>query len=248
MERRDRQLWKVGELAERTGVSVRTLHYYEEIELLRPSHRSSAGHRLYTPADVRRLSHIKSLRQLGFSLDEIKAALDDPRFSPLEIVERQLGRLREQIAAEQRVCDRLEQIASSLRAGHEVGTEDLFRTIEAMTMYEKYFNEEQLNELRVRREALGEDKMRENQQQWVELIAAMRQEMQAGTDPQSAAVRELAKRWRGLMEAFTGGSAAVEESLKQMYRSEPSVRSRFGLDAELSAYIGKALRQLSASS
>lgn len=245
---RNKQLWKVGDLAERTGVSVRTLHYYEEIELLRPSHRTSAGHRLYTPADIRRLSHIKSLRQLGFSLDEIKAALDDPRFSPLGIVERQLFRLREQIAAEQRVCDRLEQLASSLRAGHEVGTEDLFKTIEAMTMYEKYFNEEQLSELRHRREAMGEDKLRESQQQWTELISAVRQEMQAGTDPLSAQVMELARKWRGLIEAFTGGNAKVEESVKEMYRSEPSMRSRFGLDPELTEYIGKALRQLSAQS
>lgn len=62
-------LWRVGELAKRTGVSVRTLHWYEEIGLLSPSQRSEAGHRLYAAEDLGRLQQIQSLRQLGFSLD-----------------------------------------------------------------------------------------------------------------------------------------------------------------------------------
>jgi DNA-binding transcriptional MerR regulator len=52
--------WKVGELAKRTGVSVRALHHYDEIGLLSPSHRSEAGYRLYTEIDVARLQQIRS--------------------------------------------------------------------------------------------------------------------------------------------------------------------------------------------
>ena len=66
---------RVGELAKRTGVSVRTLHYYEEIGLLAPSRRSEAGYRLYGDADVVRLQQIMSLRQLGFSLEQIRDCL-----------------------------------------------------------------------------------------------------------------------------------------------------------------------------
>src|SRR6476646_6711292 len=62
--------WKVGELAKRTGVSVRALHHYDEIGLLSASLRSESGYRLYTEADVIRLQQIRSLRSLGFSLDE----------------------------------------------------------------------------------------------------------------------------------------------------------------------------------
>ena len=58
-------VWKVGELAERTGLSVRTLHYYDEIGLLSPSRRTAAGHRLYTAGDVVRLQQIRSLKQPG---------------------------------------------------------------------------------------------------------------------------------------------------------------------------------------
>ena len=67
--------WKVGELAARTGLSVRTLHYYDEVGLLPPSCRTDGGHRLYTAGDVVRLQQIRSLRALGFTL----RGLDGPR-------------------------------------------------------------------------------------------------------------------------------------------------------------------------
>src|SRR3990170_1630005 len=89
---------KVGELAKRTGVSVRTLHYYEEIGLLTPSGRSKAGHRLYGADDIVRLQQIRSLRQLGFSLDEIGDCLRRPDFSPLHVIELNMTQLGEQIA------------------------------------------------------------------------------------------------------------------------------------------------------
>ncbi len=65
-------VWKVGELAGRTGLSVRALHYYEEIGLLLPSRRTGSGHRLYSAEDVLRLQRIVSLRSLGFTLEEIR--------------------------------------------------------------------------------------------------------------------------------------------------------------------------------
>ena len=72
----------MGELAKRTGVTVRTLHHYDEIGLLRPSRHTESGHRLYTAVDVARLQRILSLRQLGFALEEVRDCLDRPGFSP----------------------------------------------------------------------------------------------------------------------------------------------------------------------
>src|SRR5437764_10697044 len=88
---------KVGELARRTGLTVRTLHHYDEIGLLRPSLHTEAGHRLYTAGDVARLQQVVSLRQLGFSLEEVRECLDRPCFSPLELIRAHVARLREQI-------------------------------------------------------------------------------------------------------------------------------------------------------
>src|SRR5689334_2659968 len=108
--------WKVGELAQRTGLSVRTLHWYDEIGLLTPSCHTETGHRLYTAADVARLQQIKSLRQLGLSLEEVRDCLERGDFSPLDLIERHLARLREQMELQRRLCERLEAIAAPLRA------------------------------------------------------------------------------------------------------------------------------------
>lgn len=64
--------WRVGRLAEATGVTVRTLHHYEDVGLLVPSGRSEAGHRVYGDADIRRLYRVMALRALGMKLAEIR--------------------------------------------------------------------------------------------------------------------------------------------------------------------------------
>jgi|SRR5580704_2279181 DNA-binding transcriptional MerR regulator len=84
------RVWKVGELARATGLTVRALHYYEEIGLLRPSRRSSAGHRLYDAADVARLYRISLLRRLGFPLDQITSVIEDPEWQLAAAVDRHL--------------------------------------------------------------------------------------------------------------------------------------------------------------
>src|SRR5262245_45281483 len=110
-------MFKVGELAKQTGLSVRALHYYEEIGLLSPSHRTGSGHRLYTASDVARLQQILSLRQLGFALDEIRECLKTKRFTPLRLIEQHLSHVRAQIALKERLCERLEGLATAFREG-----------------------------------------------------------------------------------------------------------------------------------
>src|SRR4051794_18278562 len=102
---------KVGELARQTGLTVRTLHHYDDIDLLKPSLHTEAGHRLYTADDVASLQQVLSLRQLGFSLEEVRDCLHRPDFSPLAIIDLNLVRLREQMALQRQLCDRLEAIA-----------------------------------------------------------------------------------------------------------------------------------------
>ena len=68
-------MWKVGEVAARTGITVRALHHYDSIGLLSPTARTDAGHRRYAEADLRRLQLIVSLKQRGFPLAEIRRLL-----------------------------------------------------------------------------------------------------------------------------------------------------------------------------
>src|SRR5256714_12769862 len=106
---------KVGELARRTGLTIRTLHHYDEIGLLKPSLRTESGHRLYGAGDVARLQQVVSLRQLGFSLEEVRDCLGRPGFAPLEVIRLHVAKLREQIELQRELCGRLEAVAAVFR-------------------------------------------------------------------------------------------------------------------------------------
>ncbi len=133
------QALKVGELARRTGLTIRTLHHYDEIGLLKPSLRTESGHRLYSVADIARLQQVLSLRQLGFSLEEVRHCLDRPGFSPLEVIHLHVARLREQIELQRKLCERLEALAEHFRPAGAVSADAFLQTIEVMTMIEKWF-------------------------------------------------------------------------------------------------------------
>ncbi|MFG1673099.1 MerR family transcriptional regulator [Micromonospora sp. NPDC049282] len=98
--------YTVGQVARAARVTVRTLHHYDEIGLLRPSGRTPAGYRRYDDADLDRLQLIRYYRELGFPLDEIAEILDDPAAEPVAHLSRQhellsgrIGKLREMVAA-----------------------------------------------------------------------------------------------------------------------------------------------------
>ncbi len=233
---------KVGELAKQTGVSVRTLHYYDEIGLLKPSSHTEAGYRLYTAGDIARLQQIKSLQQLGFSLEEIRECLDRPDFSPYRVIQLHMERLREQMELAHRLYQRLEAIANGLQKAETVSVEELIETIEVMQMFEKYYTPEQGEYLKERASMLGEERIRQVEAEWKELIEQVRAEMQKGTDPASESVQLLAKRWKGLIDEFTGGNPEIEKSLNAMYQQEgPEVASRGAVDSEMFEYVSRVI-------
>lgn len=86
--------YTVGEVAELSGVSVRTLHHYHEIGLLVPTVRSPAGYRLYSPDDLRRLRRILLYRELDFRLEEIADMLASPAAGTDDHLRRQHALLR----------------------------------------------------------------------------------------------------------------------------------------------------------
>ncbi len=95
--------WKVGALAKATGLTVRTLHHYDEIGLLQPSARLAGGHRLYDADDVARLYRIIRLRQLGFPLSQVAEVLAEPEWQLAPAIERHLAEARHQAAAASRL-------------------------------------------------------------------------------------------------------------------------------------------------
>ena len=226
-------VWKIGELAARTGLTVRTLHHYDEIGLL-SAQRSEGGHRVYDEAAVQRLYRIVSLRSLGFPLDAIAQALDSERFDPRAAVEDHLRRLEVQIEQERRLQERLRALLERLEVG------DFLTTIEELTMRERYYTPDQLEQLEQRRQTIGDEAIRDVEREWAEMFATLRAEMDKGTDPADPKLRPLAQRGRELIAMFTGGDPGITESLKRMWENEdPETASHGMVDAEVFAYYGK---------
>lgn len=238
---------KVGDLAKQTGVSVRTLHYYDEIGLLSPSGRTESGYRLYATPDIMRLQQIVSLRQIGFSLEEIRDCLEQRNFSLPDVMQLHIKRLQEQMEMSGKLLKRLEMIVE-MNSAEAVSVDNLIQTIEAICMFEKYYTPEQLETLKQRRELLGEEAIRQGQENWQELIEQVRTEMTNGTDPNSKVVQNLAKRWLELVREFTGDDPEIAKSLNKMYQEEGSeVVTHGAVDAALSEYMGKAIAHLKQS-
>jgi DNA-binding transcriptional MerR regulator len=239
---------KVGALAKRTGLTVRTLHHYDEIGLLSPSDRTPSGHRLYGERDVARLHQIASLRHLGLPLDEIRECLTRPEYSLERALDLQIERIESQIARQERLRDLVSELRDRLRAADEVSIEDLTRTIEVTVSHEKYYTPAQLKRLERRAAEVGEDRIRAVQQEWTELFAAFRDAMDRSVDPASEEVRSLARKSAALIEEFTGGDPGIASSLAEMYQGDGAVRTMEsrGMDMApgLWEYMGRARRAL----
>jgi DNA-binding transcriptional MerR regulator len=236
---------KVGELAKRTGLTVRTLHHYDEIGLLAASRRTGAGHRLYEAEDVRRLQQISALRHLGLSLDRIRECLDGGQLQPVEVVSRQIIRIERQIKAQRELVRSLRKIEGRLRKRESVAVEDLLHTIRETIMFEKHYSKEQLGKLERRAEEVGQDRIQQVQQEWAHLFKGMEDAMNAGTDPSDPSVQALARKAVGLIGEFTGGDAGIRQSLSNAYREErPAMHQAWGISEDVGAYYGRAMEAL----
>jgi len=237
---------KVGELASRTGLSVRTLHHYDEIGLLHPSRRTPSGHRVYGLAEVRRLQQIASLRHLGLSLGEVRECLEQPEYSLERVLGLQIERIRKEIARQERLTGLLESLRRSVVDGRTITVEDVTSAIEGTLHFERYYTPEQQAAIARRAEEVGKERIEQGQRDWAELLEAFAEAMRRGLDPASAEVQALAARAEGLIAEFTGGDEGIRASLARMYQEEGAenvmVRHGVRLPEGLWAYYGRALR------
>ncbi|WP_406104981.1 MerR family transcriptional regulator [Streptomyces sp. NBC_01003] len=118
--------YSVGQVAGFAGVTVRTLHHYDEIGLLAPVGRSHAGHRRYSDADLDRLQQILFYRELGFPLDEVAALLDDPKADPRAHLRRQHELLTARIEKLQKMAEAVEHAMEARKMGINLTPEEKF--------------------------------------------------------------------------------------------------------------------------
>ncbi|GAB3008248.1 MerR family transcriptional regulator [Amycolatopsis acidiphila] len=210
--------WTIGELARASGVTVRTLHHYDDIGLLTASERTAAGHRRYLPRDLRRLYRVRALRTLGLSLEEIADLLAE---SPDDLVtlrgllETQLRALGDQAARIHHLTRHITGLLSRLDDSSEPGPERFLETLELMSMFETYFTEERREQLARQRAELGPDRIEEAKSRWAKLVEELLPHVEARTPADDPAVRELVRQWDALAAPFhadEGTKAAAQRT------------------------------------
>lgn len=211
-------LLKVGELARRTGLTVRTLHHYDEIGLLAPSGRSEAGYRLYSQADVQRLHGIQTMRQMGLALSDIGDLLVGEGMAPERIIGQQIRALDQQITQATELRARLTMLRDGLMAGAEPDMGNWLEALALMTTYGKYFSAAELKQIFTNWSLIEAD--------WLVLKDLVRSAMDRQQPPDSPEVQALANRWMALMLHWMGGDLDLLERWGHMFRTEPSTQGR----------------------
>jgi len=237
------KLLKVGEIAKRAGVSVRTLHHYDQIGLLCPSDSSESGHRLYNAADVERLQHIASLKSMGFSLEGIARCLEDKNSTLLRTFEIQEQVVSQQLQTLKGVHGQLRAMLHKLRHRENLSTNELLELMKEMKIMESWKNNytpEQIKALQDRYERYS-DQAKEVEKAWPILFKQFEDAMKKGLDPASSQVQELAKKAQAYIDLFTGGDKAIEANLNKAYQqNQESALTTWGVSKEVFEYASKA--------
>jgi DNA-binding transcriptional MerR regulator len=228
-------LLRVGELAKRTGVTVRALHHYDSIGLLRPSGRSEGGYRLYNRDDVARLHGIQTLRQLGVPLAEMAQLLDGGTSSLQAILARQLSSLDQEIARTQALRERLSAMQFVLAGGGHPEIDDWLASLAMMSTFEKYFSVEELK--------LAFRRWKQYEAEWPSLVQAIHVAMDRGVPPDSVEIQPLVQRWMDLASRWMDGDLEFLGRWGSMLREQPGLPLPAGMDLKLLDYIDDAIRR-----
>jgi len=213
------QIYQASEFAERAGVTVRTLHHYDRLGLLKPSGRTAAGYRLYGERDFARLQQIVTLKFIGFPLNQIKKILDRRDFDLAKIFRFQRQIMEEKRSQLDEAIKALNWAEYVVNSGERPGSEVFKKIIEVINMSKdmewtkKYYSEEAKEAIANRK--VPQEVIEQGQRDWATLIKEV--EAAVGEDPASEKVQKLAARWVELLRGFTGGNPAIQEGLNKMY-------------------------------
>ncbi|MFB9233971.1 MerR family transcriptional regulator [Plantactinospora siamensis] len=221
--------WTVGRVAEAAGVSVRTLHHYDEIGLLRPGSRTSGGYRRYDDADLDRLQQILFYRELGFPLEEIAAILDDPDADPVSHLRRQHELLTGRVKRLQQMVQAIEFAMEARSMNIRLTPEERFEVFgeadpdrHAAEAERRWGDTDAYRESARRAARYTKDdwlRIKAEQEDWNRRFVAV---MDSGAAPDGPAARELAEEHRQLISrSFYECGYDMHRGLADMYMADP---------------------------
>ena len=239
-------MYTVKELSSLAGVSVRTLHYYDQIGLLSPARIAQNGYRQYDDAALLRLQQILFYRELDFKLKDIKELLDAPDFEQVSALESHWDALWARLARTERLIRTVEDTISHLKGEKEMSKKALFQAF-SEEQQEKYAKqaEEKYDPATVRRsnrkwKSYSAEKKQaildQGNQVYLDMIAAMPQ----GAD--SPAAQACVERWRTHMAYFWVPNLEQLLGLATMYGQSPDFKANFdSMHPDLADFMREAV-------
>jgi len=192
----------VGKMAELAGVTVRTLHHYDDFGLLTPSTRSAAGYRLYGDLDFERLQEILFYRELGFGLDEIKTILQDPEHDRARALRHQRDLLEIRKDRLQTMIEAVEAALDAHEKGITMSKEEMFEVFGDFdpgafeAEVEERWAGSALEQSKRRTSTYGKDQWKEAMAEGESIVQAFAAELENGAVPESLEAMEIAERHR----------------------------------------------------
>jgi DNA-binding transcriptional MerR regulator len=216
----DQPRWSVGALAKVAGMTVRTLHHYDELGLLRPSERTPSGHRRYTEADLDRLYRVRLLRELGMSLDEIGGVLagaSDPE--PLaRVLAGHLEQLDEQVWRLNGLRRRTRELLAQLNGPTRPAPERLLALTGSTTIFDGRLTREQRDLLDRQAFEVGPEARKRLDEEWPDVLAKVVGHYRAGDPVDDPEVRRTARRLVDVGETFAAGDREILRSMSAFFR------------------------------
>lgn len=211
------------EFAKRAGVTIRALHHYDRLGLLKPSGRTAAGYRLYTDRDLVRLEQIVALKFIGFPLSQIRELLNRKDLDVTAMLRQQRRIIAEKRDHLDRAIRAIERAEQALASGEQTDWEPFRKIIEVIQMQsrkdwmKKYYTEEQLADLRQR---WSPEVQAESERGWAELVLDVEAAIAGNETPESDTGRMLAERKQKLIDLFTGEDPGIVKNLQKLYEDE----------------------------
>lgn len=236
----------VGEVAALAGVSVRTLHHYDQIGLVVPSGRTPAGYRAYSYPDVERLHQVLVYRSLGFALDQVAALLDDPGSDTLAHLERQRGLLERRIDGLHAMVAAIEKMMEAKTMGiqltpeeqREVFGQDWKGEEYAAQAQERWGGTDAWKQSQERAAKYTKDDWKRIKADGDTFCAALAQALRDGVEPGSGRANELAEQHLAGINAFYDCGYEMQVNLADMYVADPRFAAYYNKHAEgLAEYV-----------
>ena len=210
------------EFAELAGVTVRTLHHYDRLGLLR-ARRNGSGYRLYRESDLERLEQIVALKFLGLPLKEIRALLDSVSPELPDALRMQRRALEEKRRLLDRAIAAIREAEAVASSGRPPGAAVLKKIIEVIEMQQnndwtKYANAAAQEKIAARQHEWSPELQERVSRQWTELISDVQSAMDSGEAPTGTKAKSLAGRWKGLVEEFTHGDPDVTQAVSNAWK------------------------------